>query len=174
MIYFQIKKIFEKLFKKVFTFKTKCDIIYIDTGNGILHIFKGDTLMKNYSIGLHFAKYDLDEVVNVNCLEEIRPIAENITYRMEPKKTDCSSVRVRVDVYVLAKHGNDYDGFPINHCQIYVHPCFHAQYINNKTGELIANSREKFKNFFMLLFKHHTFSTYKCLEPDKAPLIGKR
>lgn len=174
MIYFQIKKFFEKLFKKVFTFETKCDIIYIDTGNGILHIFKGDTLMKNYSIGLHFAKYDLDEVVRVNCLEEIRPIAENIAYRMESKKTDDISVRVRVDVYVLAKYRNDDDGFPIDCCQIYVHPYFHAQYICNETGELIENTREKFKHFFEMLFKHHTFCTYKRLEPDKAPLIGKR
>lgn len=130
--------------------------------------------MKNYSIGLHFAKYDLDEVVKVNCLEEIRPIAENIAYRMESKKTDCSSVRIRVDVYVLTKYGNDDDDFPIDHCQIYVHPYFHAQYINNKTGELIENSREKFKNFFMCLFKYRTFCTYKRLEPDKAPLFGKR
>lgn len=129
--------------------------------------------MKNYLIGLHFAKYDLDKVVNVNCLEEIRPIAENIAYRMESKKTDCSSVRVRVDVYVLSKDVNNY-GFPIDYYQIYVHPCVHAQYINNKTGELIENSREKFKNFFMLLFKHHIFSTYKHLELDKAPLLGKR
>ena len=132
--------------------------------------------MKNYLIGLHFAKYDLDEVVTVNCLEEIRPIAENIAYRMESKKTSDFSVRVRVNVhvYVLAKYGNDDNSFPIDCCQIYVHPCFHAQYINNKTGELIENSHEKFKNFFMLLFKHHIFSTYKRLEPDKAPLLGKR
>ena len=132
--------------------------------------------MKNYLIGLHFAKYNLDEVVRVNCLEEIRPIAENIAYRMESKKTDDVSihVRVRVDVYVLAKYGNDDDGFPIDCCQIYVHPYFHPQYFNNKTGELIENSREKFKNFFMLLFKHRIFSTYKRLEPDKAPLFGKR
>ena len=132
--------------------------------------------MKNYLIGLHFAKYNLDEVVRVNCLEEIRPIAENITYRMESKKTDDVSIRicVRVDVHILAKYRNDDDGFPIDHCQIYVHPYFHAQYINNKTGELIENSREKFKNFFKYLFKHHKFCTYKRLEPDKAPLIGKR
>lgn len=130
--------------------------------------------MKNYSIGLHFAKYDLDEAVRVNCLEEIRPIAENIAYRMESKKTDDVSVRVRVDVYVLAKHRNDDDGFPIDRCQIYVHPYFHAQYINNKTGELIENSREKFLNFFKWLFKYHTFCTYKRLETDKAPLIRKR
>lgn len=129
--------------------------------------------MKNYLIGLHFAKYDLDKVVNVNCLEEIHSIAENIAYRMESKKTDCSSVRVRVDVYVLSKDVNNY-GFPIDYYQIYVHPCVHAQYINNKTGELIENSREKFKNFFMLLFKHHIFSTYKRLELNKAPLLGKR
>ena len=145
----------------------------MDTGNGILHIFKGDTLMKNFSIGLHFAKYDLDEVVNVNSIEEIRPIAENIVYRMESKKTNDFSIRVRVNVYILAKYGNDVD-FPIDYCQIYVHPCFHAQYINNKTGERIENSREKFKNFFMHLFKHRTFSTYKRLDPDKAPLFGKR
>lgn len=130
--------------------------------------------MKNYLIGLRFAKYDLDEVVKVNCLEEIRPIAENIAYRMESKKTDCSSVRVRVDVCILADYGNDDNSFPIDDCQIYVHPCFHAQYVNNKTGELIENSREKFKNFFKLLFKHRIFSTYKRLEPDKAPLLGKR
>lgn len=130
--------------------------------------------MKNYSIGLHFAKYDLNKVVKVNCLEEIRPIAENIAYRMESEKTDYSSICVRVDVYVLAKYGNDNDGFPIDYCQIYVHPQFHAQYINNKTGELIENSREKFKNFFEYLFKHRTFCTYKRLEPDKAPLLGKR
>ena len=130
--------------------------------------------MKNYSIGLHFAKYDLDEIVRVNCLEEIRPIAENIVYRMESKKTSGISVRVRVDVYVLVKYGNDDDDFPFDHCQIYVHPHFHAQYINNKTGELIENSREKFKNFFKYLFKHHKFCTYKRLEPDKAPLLGKR
>lgn len=130
--------------------------------------------MKNYSIGLHFAKYDLDKVVNVNCLEEIRPIAENIVYRMESKKTSDVSVRVRVDVYVLKKYGNDDDDFPIDYCQIYVHPYFHAQYINNKTGALVENSREKFKNFFMLLFKHRIFSTYKRLELDKAPLLGKR
>ena len=132
--------------------------------------------MKNYLIGLHFAKYNLDEVVRVNCLEEIRPIAENIAYRMESKKTDDVSIRisVRVDVYVLEKYGNGDDGFPIDCCQIYVHPYFHAQYINNKTGELIENSREKFKNFFKYLFKHHMFCTYKRLEPDKAPLLGKR
>ena len=130
--------------------------------------------MKNYSIGLHFAKYDLDEIVRVNCLEEIRPIAENIVYRMESKKTSDISVRVRVDVYVLVKYGNDDDDFPFDHCQIYVHPHFHAQYINNKTGELIENSHEKFKNFFMHLFKYHTFCTYKRLELDKAPLIEKR
>lgn len=130
--------------------------------------------MKNYLIGLRFAKYDLDEVVKVNCLEEIRPIAENIAYRMESKKTDCSSVRVRVDVYILADYGNDNNSFPVDNCQIYVHPCFHAQYVNNKTGERIENSREKFKNFFEHLFKHHTFCTYKRLEPDKAPLLGKR
>ena len=132
--------------------------------------------MKNYSIGLHFAKYDLDEVVRVNCLEEIRPIAENIAYRMESKskKTNDLSIRVRVDVYVLAKYRNDDDNFPVDCCEIYVHPYFHPQYFNNKTGELIENSREKFKNFFMLLFKHHTFCTYKRLEPDKAPLLGKR
>ena len=129
--------------------------------------------MKNYSIGLHFAKYDLDEVVKVNCLDEIRPIAENIAYRMESKKTCDDFVRVRVDVYVLAKYGNDED-FPLDRCQIYVRPHFHAQYINNKTSELIANSHEKFKNFFELLFKHRIFSTYKRLEPDKAPLFGKR
>ena len=131
--------------------------------------------MKNYSIGLHFAKYDLDKVVKVNDLEEIRPIAESIAYRMESKKTDVVStnIRVFVNVYVLAKHGND-ENFPFDFCQIYVHPHFHAQYINNKTQELIENSREKFKNFFTLLFKHHIFSTYKRLEPDKAPLFGKR
>ena len=130
--------------------------------------------MKSYLIGLHFAKYDLDEVVRVNCLEEIRPIAENIAYRMESKKTDCSSIRVRVDVYVLAKYGNDDDGFTADYYQIYVHPCFRAQYINNKTKELFENSREAFKDFFKMLFKHHTFCTYKRLEPDKAPLFGKR
>lgn len=130
--------------------------------------------MKNYSIGLHFAKYDLDEVVRVNCLEEIRPIAENIAYRMESKKTSDRSVRVRVDIYVLAKYGNDDDGLTADRCQIYVHPHFHAQYINNKTEEVFENSREKFKNFFEMLFKHHTFCTYKRLEPDKAPLFGKR
>ena len=130
--------------------------------------------MKNYLIGLHFAKYNLDEVVRVNCLEEIRPIAENIVYRMESKKTSDISVRVRVDVYVLVKYGNDDDDFPFDYCQIYVHPHFHAQYINNKTGELIENSHEKFKNFFTLLFKHRIFSTYKRLELDKAPLIEKR
>ena len=130
--------------------------------------------MKSYSIGLHFAKYDVDEVVRVNCLEEIRPIAENIAYRMESKKTSDRSVRVRVDIYVLAKYGNDDEDFPFDRCQIYVHPHFHAQYINNKTKELIENSREAFKDFFTLLFKHHTFCTYKRLEPDKAPLIGKR
>ena len=130
--------------------------------------------MKNYSIGLHFAKYDLDEVVRVNCLEEIRPIAENIAYRMESKKRNDFSIRVRVDVCVLAKYGNDDDSFPIECCQIYVHPYFHPQYFNNKTGELIENSREKFKNFFEMLFKYHTFSTYKRLESDKAPLLGKR
>ena len=132
--------------------------------------------MKNYLIGLHFAKYNLDEVVRVNCPEEIRPIAENIVYRMEHKKTDDVSIRisVRVDVYVLEKYGNNDDGLLIDCCQIYVHPYFHAQYINNKTGELIENSREKFKNFFKYLFKHHMFCTYKRLEPDKAPLIGKR
>lgn len=130
--------------------------------------------MKNYLIGLRFAKYDLDEVVKVDCLEEIRPIAENIAYRMESKKTDYSSVRVRVDVCILVDYRNDDNSFPVDDCQIYVHPCFHAQYVNNKTGELIENSREKFKNFFKLLFKHHTFCTYKRLEPDKAPLLGKR
>lgn len=130
--------------------------------------------MKSYSIGLHFAKYNLDEVVRVNCLEEIRPIAENIAYRMESKKTSDRSVRVRVDIYVLAKYGNDDEDFPLDHCQIYIHPHFHAQYINNKTEELFENSREKFKNFFEMLFKHHTFCTYKRLEPDKAPLLGKR
>ena len=130
--------------------------------------------MKSYSIGLHFAKYDLDEVVRVNCLEEIRPIAENIAHRMESKKTSNLSVRVRVDIYVLAKYGNDDDGFTTDYYQIYVNPCFHAQYINNKTGELIENSREKFKNFFKLLSKNRIFSTYKCLKPDKAPLFGKR
>ena len=130
--------------------------------------------MKRYSIGLHFAKYDLDEVVRVNCLEEIRPIAENIAHRMESKKTSDRSVRVRVDIYILAKYGNDDDGFTTDYYQIYVHPHFHAQYINNKTEELIENSREKFKNFFEMLFKYHTFCTYKRLEPDKAPLLGKR
>lgn len=130
--------------------------------------------MKSYSIGLHFAKYDLEEVVRVNCLEEIRPIAENIAYRMESKKTPDLSVRVRVDIYILAKYGNDDDDFTADYYQIYVHPCFHAQYINNKTGELIENSREKFKNFFKLLCKNRIFSTYKRLEPDKAPLFGKR
>ena len=130
--------------------------------------------MKNYLIGLHFAKYDLDEVVRVNCLEEIRPIAENIAYRMESKKTNDTSIRVRVDIYILEKHGHDEDDFPLDHCQIYVHPYLHAQYVNNKTGELVENSCEKFKNFFTLLFKHHIFSTYKRLEPDKAPLFGKR
>ena len=130
--------------------------------------------MKNYSIGLHFAKYDLEKVVKVNCLEEIRPIAENIAYRMESKKTCDDSVRVRVDVYVLGKYGNDEDGLRIDYCQIYVHPYFHAQYINNKTGELIENSREKFKDFFKLLFKYRIFSTCKRLEPDKAPLFEKR
>ena len=129
--------------------------------------------MKSYSIGLRFTKYDLDEVVRVNCLEEIRPIAENIAYRMESKKMSDLSVRVRVDIYVLAKYGND-DSFTTDHYQIYVHPCFHAQYINNKTGELIENSREKFKNFFKLLSKNRIFSTYKRLEPDKAPLLGKK
>ena len=131
--------------------------------------------MKNYLIGLHFAKYDLDEVVKVNCLEEIRPIAENIAYKMESKKTISISdnVRVRVDVCVLAKHGNDED-FPLDRCQIYVHPYFYAQYINNKTKELIENSREVFKDFFKLLFKHRIFSTYKRLEPAKEPLLGKR
>ena len=129
--------------------------------------------MENYLIGLHFAKYDLDDVVKVNCLEEIRPIAENIAYRMESKKTDYSTVRVRVDVYVLAKYGNDED-IAFDCCQIYVRPHFHAQYINKKTNELIENSREKFKDFFKLLFKHRIFSTYKRLEPDKAPLFGKR
>ena len=130
--------------------------------------------MKKYSIGLHFAKYNLDEVVRVNCLEEIRPIAENIAHRMESKKTSDLSVRVRVDIYVLAKYGNDDDGLTTDYYQIYVHPCFHAQYINNKTEELFENSREAFKDFFTLLFKHHTFCTYKRLEPDKAPLFGKR
>lgn len=130
--------------------------------------------MKNYLIGLRFAKYDLDKVVKVNCLEEIRPIAESIAYRMESKKTDCSSVRVRVDVYILADYGNNDNGFPIDDCQIYVRPHFHAQYINNKTDELFENSREAFKDFFIELFKHHTFCTYKRLEPDKAPLFGKR
>ena len=130
--------------------------------------------MKNYSIGLHFAKYNLDKVVKVNSLEEIRPIAENIAYRMESKKTDYSSVRVRVDVCILADYGNDDNGFPVDDCQIYVHPYFHAQYINNKTKELIENSREAFKDFFTLLFKRRIFSTYKRLEPDKAPLFGKR
>ena len=130
--------------------------------------------MKNYSIGLHFAKYDLDKVVQVNDLEEIRPIAENIAYRMESKKTNDFSASVRVDVYVLAKYGNDDDGFPVDCCQIYVHPHFHARYINNKTGEHIENSCEKFKNFFMHLFKHRIFSTYRRLEPCKAPLLGKR
>lgn len=129
--------------------------------------------MKSYSIGLRFTKYDLDEVVRVNCLEEIRPIAENIAYRMESKKMSDLSVCVRVDIYVLAKYGND-DSFTTDHYQIYVHPCFHAQYINNKTGELIENSREKFKNFFKLLSKNRIFSTYKRLEPDKAPLRGKK
>ena len=135
--------------------------------------------MKSYSIGLHFAKYDLNKVVRVNCLEEIRPIAENIAYRMESKKTDNKlpsdlSARVRVDVYVLTKYGNDDDDLPIDYCQIYIYPRFHARYINNKTGELIENYREKFKNFFVCLFKHHVFSTYKRLEPNKAPLLGKR
>ena len=130
--------------------------------------------MKNYSIGLYFAKYNFDEVVRVNDLEEIRPIAENIAYKMESKKTDNFSVHVRVDVYILAEYGNDDNNFPMYCCQIYVRPCFHARYINNKTGELIENSREKFLNFFKWLFKHHTFCTYKHLEPDKAPLIGKR
>ena len=129
--------------------------------------------MENYLIGLHFAKYDLDDVVKVNCLEEIRPIAENIAYKMESKKTCDASVRVHVDVYILAKHGNDED-LPFDYCQIYVHPHLHAQYINNKTKELIENSREVFKDFFKLLFKHRIFSTYKRLEPDKAPLLGKR
>ena len=130
--------------------------------------------MKNYSIGLHFAKYDLDKVVRVSCLEEIRPIAENIAYRIESKKTNDISARVRVDVYVFAKYWNDNDGFPVDSYQIYVHPYFHAKYINNMTGELIENSREKFKNFFTCLFKHHMLCTYKRLEHDKAPLIGKR
>ena len=132
--------------------------------------------MKNYSIGLHFAKYDLDEVVKVNCLEEIRPIAENIAYKMESKKTISVSadIRVRVDVCILADYGNDDNGFPADDCQIYVRPRFHAQYINNKTEELIENSHEAFKDFFEMLFKHHTFCTYKRLEPDKAPLFGKR
>ena len=130
--------------------------------------------MKNYSIGLHFAKYGLNKVVQINELEEIRPIAENIVYRMESKKTNNFSTRVRVDVYILAKYGNDEDNFPLDYLQIYVHPCFHAQYFNNKTGELIENSREKFKNFFECLFKYHTFCTYKRLESDKAPLLGKR
>lgn len=130
--------------------------------------------MKNYLIGLYFAKYDLEKVVKVNYLEEIRPIAENIAYRMESKKTNDISIRVRVDVCVLAKYGYDEDNFPLDDLQIYVHPRFHAQYINNKTGELVENSREKFKNFFKYLFKHHKFCTYKRLEPDKAPLIGKR
>ena len=134
--------------------------------------------MKNYSISLYFAKYNLDEVVRVNDLDEIRPIAENIAYKMESKETKNKIppnpfVRIRVDVCVLAKYEND-DDFPIDCCQIYVHPYFHAQYINNKTGELIENSREKFKNFFKYLFKHHKFCTYKRLEPDKAPLLGKR
>lgn len=135
--------------------------------------------MKNYSIGLHFAKYDLNEVVNVGCLEEIRPIAESIAYRMESKETKDKIppnpfIRIRVDVCILAKYGNDDDNVHADCCQIYVYPRFHAQYINNKTGELIENSREKFKNFFEMLFKYHTFSTYKRLEPDKAPLLGKR
>ena len=125
--------------------------------------------MKNYSIGLHFTKYDLDEVVKVNSLDEIRPIAENIAYRMESKKTDNFSIHVRVDVYILSEYGNDDNNFPMYCCQIYVRPYFHAQYISNKTGELIENTREKFKHFFEM-----PFSAYKRLEPDKAPLIGKR
>lgn len=131
--------------------------------------------MKNYSIGLHFAKYDLDKVVRVNDLEEIRPIAEDIAYRMESCKTLSKSIRIRVDIYILEKYGHDEDDFPLDYLlQIYVTPRFHAQYINNKTCELIANSREKFKNFFENLFTHHMFCTYKRLEPDKAPLLGKR
>lgn len=130
--------------------------------------------MKNYSIGLYFAKYDLDEVVQVNDLEEIRPIAENIAYRMESGKSSNKSTRVRVEIYILEKYGHDEDDFPLDYLQIYITPCFHARYINNKTGEHIENSCEKFKNFFTLLFKHRIFSTYKRLEPCKAPLLGKR
>lgn len=130
--------------------------------------------MKNYSIGLYFAKYDLGKVVRVNDLEEIRPIAENIAYKMEFGKSSDKSTRVRVDVYILEKYGHNEDNVPLDYLQIYITPCFHAQYINNRTAELIENSREKFLNFFKWLFKHHTFCTYKHLEPDKAPLIGKR
>ena len=130
--------------------------------------------MKNYSIGLHFAKYNLDEVVRVNDLEEIRPIAENIAYRMESEKDEQRSTRVRVEIYIFEKHKHDEDDFPLDYLQIYVMPRFHAQYINNQTNELIANSREKFKNFFVHLFKHHKFCTYRCLKHDKAPLLEKR
>lgn len=130
--------------------------------------------MKNYSINLHFSKYNLDKVVDVDCIEEIRPIAENIAYRMESKKTDYASISVRVDIYVLTRYGHNENDFPYEHCRIYVHPRFHAQYVNNKTGELIEHSHEKFKNFFECLFKYRIFSTYRRLESDKAPLFGKR